>query len=62
MGKSPSQYSWTLETADAIEGFFLSSDHQGHTTEFVRGNDCVDSLVVDFLLEGNLPPEGTVCN
>jgi len=54
--------SWAVETADAIGGVFLSSGHQGHTTVFTRENDCVDSIVVDFLLEGTLPAEGTSCN
>ena len=54
--------SWAVETADAIGGVLLSSDHQGHTTVFLRDNDCVDSIVVDFLLEGTLPPTGTSCN
>ena len=54
--------SWAVETADAIGGVFIESGHSGHTTLFVRENDCVDSMVVDFLLDGTLPPTGTVCN
>lgn len=54
--------SWAVETADATGGVFLSSGHQGHTTVFTRENVCVDSIVVDFLLEGTLPAEGTSCN
>lgn len=53
--------SWAAETAEAIGGVFVPSDHQGHTTIFVGENDCVDTLVADFLLEGSLPPEGTSC-
>jgi len=53
---------WAEETADATGGVFLSSDHQGHTTIFSSDNDCVESIVVDFLLDGTLPPIGTSCN
>ncbi|MBX2839848.1 MAG: alpha/beta hydrolase [Gammaproteobacteria bacterium] len=52
---------WAAETADAIGGVLVASDHQGHTTVFARENDCIDSLVIEFLLEGTLPPEGTNC-
>jgi len=52
---------WAVETADATGGVFLSSDHQGHTTIFSSDNDCVESIVVDFLLDGTLPPIGTSC-
>ncbi|MBX2883062.1 MAG: alpha/beta hydrolase [Granulosicoccus sp.] len=54
--------SWADETAAAIGGIFVSSAHQGHTTVFTRENDCVESMVVDFLLDGSLPPSGTNCN
>lgn len=53
---------WAVETAESIGGVFLPSNHQGHTTVFNRENDCVDLIVVDFLLAGTLPPEGTSCN
>jgi len=54
--------SLAVAIADAIGGVLISSDHQGHGTVFTRENDCVDSIVVDFLLEGTLPPSGTSCN
>lgn len=54
--------SLAVETADAIGGVFLSSNHQGHGTLFSRENECVDSIVFEFLLEGTLPPAGTSCN
>lgn len=53
---------WAVEMAEAIGGVFLPSDHQGHTTVFINENDCVDFIVIDFLLEGTLPPEGTSCD
>jgi len=54
--------SWAVSTAEAIGGVFLSSGHQGHTTVFTRGNDCVDSIVADFLLNGSIPSDGTSCD
>lgn len=52
---------WAVDMADAIGGVFLSSDHPGHSTLFTGENECVDSITIDFLLEGTLSPEGTVC-
>ena len=52
---------WVVEMAGAIGGVFLSSDHPGHGTLFTRENECVDSITVNFLLNGTLPSEGTVC-
>ncbi len=54
--------SLAIATANAIGGVLVSSDHQGHGTVFVRENDCVDSIVVEFLVEGTLPLSGTSCN
>ncbi len=53
---------WAGETSESVGGVLLSSDHFGHTVVFDRENDCVDSIVEDFLIEGKLPAEGTVCN
>jgi len=53
---------WAVEMADAIGGVFLSSDHFGHTTLLVRRNDCVDVIVEEFLIEGNLPAIDTSCS
>lgn len=53
---------WAVEMADAVGGLFLSSNHQGHTTVFTRENPCVESILLDYLLEGNLPDVGTKCN
>lgn len=54
--------SWSIATAEAIGGVLLTSDHQGHTTLFVRSNECVDSIAVEYLIDGTLPQEGTRCN
>jgi len=53
---------WAVEMAEAIGGVFVSSDHLGHTTFLERSNECIDSLVGDFLIDGSLPAAGTVCN
>lgn len=52
---------WAVEMAEAIGSVFLSSNHQGHTTLFARENECVDSITADFLLQGTLPPVGSIC-
>ena len=54
--------SWSVEIAEAIGGVLLTSDHQGHTTLFVRANECVDSIAVEYLIEGILPQEGARCD
>ena len=53
--------SWAAETADALGGVFIESRHLGHTTLFVRQNECVDTIFLAYLLEGTLPSEGTSC-
>jgi len=53
---------WATETAASIGGVFLSSEHFGHTTVLNRNNDCVGSIVIEFLIEGTLPAEGTICD
>ena len=53
--------SWAVEMAEAVGGVFVSSAHPGHGTLFVHENECVDSITVEFLLEGTLPPDGTIC-
>ncbi|MGQ7845847.1 alpha/beta hydrolase [Granulosicoccus sp. 3-233] len=46
---------WSEEMARAIGGHYLASSHQGHTSVFNGQNDCVDSIVTTFLLDGLLP-------
>jgi len=43
------------ETAAALGGYLIESEHAGHDTVYSIGNDCVDSVVTEFLLTGNLP-------
>jgi len=53
---------WAVDMANAVSGIFVSSDHLGHTTFLVRRNDCIDSIVADFLIEGTLPDAGVSCH
>jgi len=46
---------WSTEMAAAIGGYFLASSHAGHTSVFTEQSECVDRLVTDFLLDGQLP-------
>lgn len=46
---------WSEEMATSIGGFFLSSEHQGHTSVFNQQSRCVDTLVTQFLIDGRLP-------
>jgi hypothetical protein len=39
----------------------LSYAGWGHTAYFGVGNFCVDSHVTHYLVTGDVPPEGTVC-
>ncbi len=55
-------FNWAVETANAIGGVLVTSGHQGHTTLFSGENDCVASILVDFLVEGTLPANETRCN
>ncbi|SDJ19890.1 alpha/beta hydrolase fold [Frankineae bacterium MT45] len=56
-------YASTKALASALGpgvGVVLSWDGQGHTA-YGRGSDCIDTKVNDYLINGTLPPPGTVC-
>ncbi|MFK7853256.1 MAG: alpha/beta fold hydrolase [Granulosicoccus sp.] len=46
---------WSEVMANAIGGHYLESQHPGHTTVFTDQSDCVNDLVVKFLVNGELP-------
>lgn len=46
---------WAKETAFALGGQFLHSEHEGHTVVFSQANACTDAAAVNFLREGELP-------
>ena len=41
-------------------GVFVSRDGDGHTA-FNQGNSCIDRIVVDYLVDGKVPKDGTSC-
>jgi len=48
------------DMARAVGGQFLRSEHRGHTTVFTGKNACTDTVVEEFLINGNLP-DVSVC-
>jgi pimeloyl-ACP methyl ester carboxylesterase len=54
-------YFWAVDLAEALEsGVLVTRDGDGHLG-FNRGNECVDSAVIDYLLEGTVPDDGLEC-
>jgi pimeloyl-ACP methyl ester carboxylesterase len=54
-------YEWSKQLVDQLANArLLSYDGDGHTA-YMRSNQCVDSKVDDYLLDGNLPAKGTMC-
>ena len=51
---------WAEEMAQSISGYYLESNHVGHTSAFVEASTCVDAIAEAFLLTG-LQPTETVC-
>ena len=54
-------YDWAVHLADQLEsGVLVSRDGDGHTG-YNEGNDCVDSAVEDYLIDGTVPKDGLSC-
>jgi pimeloyl-ACP methyl ester carboxylesterase len=54
-------YAWAVHLAGQLEsGVLVSRDGDGHTG-YNEGNECVDSAVDDYLLDGTVPKDGTDC-
>jgi pimeloyl-ACP methyl ester carboxylesterase len=54
-------YAWAKGLAGQLQSArLLSYDGDGHTA-YAMGNDCVDTAVNAYLLQGMLPPEGKLC-
>jgi len=54
-------YEWARSLADQLKvGVLVSRDGDGHTA-FASGNQCIDDLVEDFLINGTVPKDGTMC-
>ncbi|MFK7856740.1 MAG: alpha/beta fold hydrolase [Granulosicoccus sp.] len=52
---------WAEEMAQSIAGYYLESNHIGHTVVFNGSSSCVDSIAEEFLLTG-LQPLETTCS
>ncbi len=46
--------------AQAIDARYLLSEHLGHTVVFNGENQCVDQVVIDYLVDGVLPDQ-SIC-
>ena len=54
-------YAWAKNLARELSsGVFVSRDGDGHTA-FNQGNSCIDRIVVDYLVDGKVPKDGTSC-
>jgi hypothetical protein len=47
-------------SAQLDSGVLVERDGDGHTA-YNSGNECVDSIVEDYLLDGEVPDDGTTC-
>ena len=50
---------WAEAMAESIGGFYLASDHDGHTSVFNGESRCVDDVVLAFLIDGTLPAQAS---
>jgi hypothetical protein len=58
---SATPYAWAEALAGELEsGFLVTRDGDGHTG-YRMGDDCVDSMVDDYLLELAVPDDGMAC-
>lgn len=54
-------YEWSQRLAEALDsGVLLTREGDGHTA-LGQGNECIDDAVATFLLDGEAPDDGTVC-
>ena len=51
---------WSEEMAQSIGGYYLESNHPGHTIVFTEQSSCADTIAEEFLLTG-LQPVESVC-
>lgn len=55
-------YEWSVSLDEQLENStLLTFDGDGHTA-YGNGNECIADAVDDYLLNGELPEEGTVCS
>jgi len=54
-------YSWAVSLADQLEsGHLVSYEGEGHTA-YNKSNDCVDSTVDDYFVDGTVPASDPLC-
>jgi len=53
-------YTWAVSLADHLDAELLTWEGEGHTA-YGRSNPCVTDAVDGYLVDGVLPPTGTVC-
>jgi hypothetical protein len=52
---------WARALAGQLDsGVLVERDGDGHTA-YNSGNECVDGIVEDYLVDGDVPPDGTTC-
>jgi hypothetical protein len=52
---------WAENLADQLDsGVLVRRDGDGHTG-YNSGNDCVDTAVEDYLIDGTVPTDGLTC-
>lgn len=59
-GDPATPYQAGVELAKQLGGGLLTYEGNQHTVVF-NGEECVDSIATDYLINGTLPPEGTRC-
>lgn len=61
-GDHATPYQYAQDLVDELGvGRLLTLDGQGHAASFAGRSACIDTAVTEYLLEGTLPKEGTVC-
>ncbi|MCD4532702.1 alpha/beta hydrolase [Nocardioides sp. cx-169] len=54
-------YEWAVALAERLEsGVLLTRDGDGHTA-YNAGNECIDTAIEDYLIDGVVPDDGTEC-
>lgn len=54
-------YEWAQALASQLDsGVLLTRDGDGHTA-YNSGNECIDTTIEDYLVEGTVPEDGTQC-
>ncbi|WP_037180476.1 alpha/beta hydrolase [Rhodococcoides fascians] len=60
-GDPSTPYAGGVSLAETLGGSLLSVDGDQHTVAFSGANDCVDTVVAEYLVDLKSPPEGTLC-